>query len=360
MFKFTTMQHIKGRGAQVNPDNKFLKNSFHSDPDYLEFARQFDEDHNVPKTQIIRVHPKSIVNKVTSPDLPFDYSMNPYQGCEHGCVYCYARNTHEYWGYSAGLDFETKVLVKANAVELLERKLNSPKWQVSPIMMSGNTDCYQPVERKLKITRSLLKVFADCRHPVGIITKNALILRDIDLLTELARERLVHVVISITSLKNQLKNQLEPRTSSVEQKLKAISVLSKAKIPVSVMMAPIIPAINSQEIMEMAERVADHGAKSLNYTILRLNGVLPAIFEDWLTRHFPDRAEKVLSQVKELHGGQLNDSRFKKRMSGEGAYSSNISQMFEMARKKYKLNTKTTAYNLDLFRRPSDRQLSIF
>ena len=354
------MQHVKGRGAQVNPDNKFLKNSFQSDPEYQEFARQFEENLEAPKTQIIRVHPKTIVNKVSSPDRPFDYSLNPYQGCEHGCVYCYARPTHEYWGYNAGMDFESKILVKSNAVQLLERKLDSRSWKVSPIMISGNTDCYQPVERKLEITRSLLKVLADCRHPVGLITKNALVMRDVDLLSELAKDKLAHVVISITSLDNKLKNLLEPRTSSVEQKLKAVSVLSKAKIPVSVMMAPIIPSINTKEIMDIAEQVADHGAISLNYTILRLNGVLPQIFEDWLERHFPDRSEKVLNQIRELHGGKLNDSRFKTRMSGEGAYSSNISQMFEMARKKYKLNKKTTAYNLNLFRRPSDRQLSIF
>ena len=354
------MQHVKGRGAQVNPDNKFLKNSFQSDPEYQEFSRQFEENQEAPKTQIIRVHPKTIINKVSSPDLPFDYSLNPYQGCEHGCVYCYARPTHEYWGYNAGMDFESKILVKSNAVQLLERKLDSRSWKVSPIMISGNTDCYQPVERKLEITRSLLKVFADCRHPVGLITKNALVMRDVDLLSELAKDKLVHVVISITSLDNKLKNLLEPRTSSIEQKLKAVSVLSKAKIPVSVMMAPIIPSINTKEIMDLAEQVADHGARSLNYTILRLNGVLPEIFEDWLERHFPDRSQKVLNQIRELHGGKLNDSRFKTRMSGEGAYSTNISQMFEMARKKYKLNKKTTAYNLDLFRRPSDRQLSIF
>lgn len=353
------MNYTKGRGAQINPDNHFAEHHFRVDPDFLDHITAFEEQVS-PKTEIIKVYPKSIVNKVDSPDLPFSYSMNPYQGCEHGCVYCYARNSHEYWGYSAGEDFETKVLVKANAASLLERKLNSRSWKAAPVMLSGNTDCYQPVERKLKVTRAMLQVLVDSRHPVGIITKNSLILRDLDLLQDLAADNLVHVVISITTLDKKLKNLMEPRTASPEQRLKTVEKLTKAGIPVWVMMAPVIPALNSHEIMNIAERSSEAGALGLRHTIIRLNGVLPKIFEDWLETHFPDRKQKVLNQIKELHGGKLNDSRFKTRMKGEGEFSSNISQLFEVARKKYNLNRQGPGYNLDVFRRPKDRQLSLF
>lgn len=354
------MRTLKGRGAQLNPSNKFIANSVEADPDYFEHLNVSGEELPTPVTEFIHVHPKSIVNKVASPDLGFEYSMNPYQGCEHGCIYCYARNSHEYWGYSAGTDFESKVLVKTNAASLLEQKLDSRSWQVKPIMLSGNTDCYQPIEKKLEITRQLLKVFLDCRQPVGIITKNALILRDLDLLKELAQHNLVKVVISITSLKDSIKNIMEPRTSSVKQKLKAVKTLSENEIPVTVMMAPLIPSINSSEIVDMAETVAQHGAIGLKYTIIRLNGVLPVLFSDWLAKNFPDRKEKVLNQIKDLHGGKLSDSRFGKRMSGEGEYSSNISQLFAMATKRHGLNQPIEPYNCDLFRKPSQRQLNLF
>lgn len=354
------MDYIKGRGAQVNPDNKFLKNSVEADPEFLDHMYRFDEESPSLNTEFIKIFPKSIVNKVDSPDLGMNYSMNPYQGCEHGCIYCYARNTHEYWGYSAGKDFESKILIKHNAAKLLERKLDSKNWEPTPIMLSGNTDCYQPIERKLRITRSMLQVLADCRHPVGLITKNALVLRDIDLLADLAKDHLATVAISITTLDNQLKNLLEPRTSAVEQRFKAVERLTEAGIPVAVMMAPVIPAINSQEIMDLAKRAADAGATALRYTIVRLNGVLPEIFSDWLERHFPDRKDKVLNQIKELHGGKLNDSRFGKRIKGEGEYSSNIAQLFSLAKKKYNLDRSTPAFNPALFRRPSDRQLKLF
>ncbi|MFY0625259.1 MAG: PA0069 family radical SAM protein [Reichenbachiella sp.] len=354
------MRNLKGRGAEVNPNNQFLNQQYDDDAEYFEHLHQTGEKISALRTEIIKVYPKTIVNKVPSPDIGFEYSMNPYQGCEHGCIYCYARNSHEFWGYSAGLDFESKLLVKPNSLNLLEKKLNSRSWKPKPIMLSGNTDCYQPIERKFELTRDLLKLMLACKHPVGIITKNALILRDLEILRQLADLNLVQVVLSITTLDNDLRRIMEPRTSSIEQKLKAIRKLSNNGIPVIVMMAPIIPSINNQEIMRMAEKVADNGAFALRYTTVRLNGILPVIFGNWLDKHFPDRKDKVLNQISELHGGKLSDSRFGTRMKGEGEYAMSISKMFKMACKKYDLNKKSIQLNTRLFRKPSDKQFDLF
>ncbi len=282
---------------------------------------------------IIETFPKTIVNKVTSPDVGPGHSLNPYQGCEHGCIYCYARNSHEYWGYGAGLDFEQKILVKRNAVELLEAKLRSKSWKAEPIMLSGNTDCYQPVEKKLEITRNLLKTFLKYRHPVGIITKNALVQRDLDILKELNKERLINVNISITSLQEKTRRILEPRTASIKKRLETVEKLSKAGIPVRVMMAPIIPSINSHEIMPLVKEIAERGALGVGYTIVRLNGAIGGIFSDWIKKAMPDRAEKVLHQIEHVHGGSLNDSRFGTRMKGEGEFADQVAQQFKIARK---------------------------
>lgn len=355
------MDYIKGRGAQVNPDNRFLEHGYEKDLSFLQHLYSQGEKEGKPKTEYIKVFPKTIVNKVPSPDLGFDFSMNPYQGCEHGCVYCYARNTHEYWGYSAGTDFETKILVKDKAADLLREQFKTRSWRPSPIMLSGNTDCYQPIERKLRITRSLLEVCLKYRHPVGVITKNAMILRDLDILKELASLNLAKVVISLTSLKDKTRSILEPRTSAVGIRLNAIRSLSKAGIPTMVMMAPIIPAINNMEIMKIAEKIAENGACDLAYTIIRLNGVIPEIFTDWLNKNFPDRADKVLNQIRELHGGKLGDSRFKLRMRGEGEISNHIHQMFAQAKRKYQLGQEKHPFDLSLFRRSFDEnQLELF
>ncbi|MEO9805760.1 MAG: PA0069 family radical SAM protein [Reichenbachiella sp.] len=355
------MDYIKGRGAQINPDNRFFEHNYEKDLSFLQHLHQAGEKENKPKTEYIQVHPKTIVNKVTSPDLGFSYSMNPYQGCEHGCIYCYARNTHEYWGYSAGTDFESKILIKENAADLLRAHFKSKSWRPSPIMLSGNTDCYQPIERKLKITRSLLEVCLKYRHPVGLITKNAMILRDLDILSEMARMKLAKVVISLTSLKDKTRSILEPRTSAVGIRLNAIRSLSDAGIPTMVMMAPIIPSINNMEIMKLAEKVAENGATDLAYTIIRLNGIIPEIFTDWLEKNYPDRVDKVLNQIKDLHGGTLNDSRFKLRMRGEGELSNHIHQMFAMAKRKYGLGLEKHPFDLKLFRRSVDEnQLELF
>ncbi|WP_109832217.1 PA0069 family radical SAM protein [Reichenbachiella versicolor] len=354
------MLYQKGRGAQINTSNHFLNTAFEKDIEYDEYLRSQGKKHKKITTKVIRTYPKTIVNRVPSEDLNFDYSINPYQGCEHGCVYCYARNSHEYWGYSAGTDFESKILIKANAVSLLERKLESRNWKPAPIMLSGNTDCYQPLERKWELTRNLLKVFLQTRNPVGIITKNAMILRDLDILKPLAERNLIRVIISLTSLSEKTRSTLEPRTSAVPARLNAIRKLSEEGIPTGIMMAPIIPSINSHEINAIAKKAQDNGALSMYYTVLRLNGVLPEIFTNWLDHHYPDRKNKVLNQVKELHDGNLNDSRIGTRMTGDGELSQQIKKLINSARKKHNLNQLFPEWNLNDFRKPSVRQLGLF
>lgn len=334
---------IKGRGASIQTKNRF--HAHHLEVDEGERV----EDVGAESTRFIEIHNKSIVNEVTSPDIHLNWSMNPYQGCEHGCAYCYARTTHEYWGYNGGVDFESVILVKKNAALLLAEKFESRTWKGDAIMLSGNTDCYQPVERKLMITRSLLEVCARYRNPVGIITKNALVTRDIDILGPMATQDLVQVVLSITTLDEKLRGILEPRTSTAAAKLKAVEQLSKVGIPVSVMMAPIIPAINDMEIMQVAKAVKEAGAKTLHYTIVRLNGCVETVFSDWLERYFPDRKNKVLAQIADIHGGSVQDLRFSKRMKGEGHFANIIKQQINLARNRFQLNEKLPALNSNLF-----------
>lgn len=342
--------YIKGRGSQKNPANKFLQHysEVYLDDLATEEEREEELQYN-PKTKYIQVHPKTILNKVTSPDLGFSWSMNPYQGCEHGCIYCYARNTHEYWGYSSGTDFEQNILVKKNAPELLRATLLSKKWTPQPVTIAGNTDCYQPAERKLKITRSCLKVFAELKHPVGIITKNSLIERDLDVLKELASQNLALVVLSLTTLNQRLKSIMEPRTSSVSNVLKTIERLSGAGIPVHVNHAPIIPAINDEEIFDLVKASADAGARSVAYIVVRLNGHNGSIFEDWVRKNFPDRANKVLNQIKTMHGGNLNDSTYGRRMKGEGNFAELIKQQFQLAKMKYMIGRSLPKMDYSLF-----------
>ncbi|MEO1010727.1 MAG: PA0069 family radical SAM protein [Bacteroidota bacterium] len=326
---------IKGRGAQKKVHNRFEQYVHDHREDFLEFCRINGEDPDSGKTQYIPIFPKTIVNKVTSPDVGMAYSMNPYQGCEHGCVYCYARNTHEFWGYGPGLDFERKILIKENAPALLEKKLRSRNWRAETIVLSGNTDCYQPAEKKFKITRACLEVFLKYRHPVGIITKNALVLRDLDLLSELAKHRLVGVNVSVTSLSEDTRRILEPRTASIAKRLRTIKVLSENRVPVNAMLAPIIPGINSHEIMKLAKAVSDYGALSFGFTVVRLNGPIGQIFTDWIKKTLPDRAEKVLNQIQQCHGGGLNDSRFGIRGRGEGKIATQIHDLMRLARRTY-------------------------
>ena len=286
--------------------------------------------------------------------------MNPYQGCEHGCIYCYARNTHEFWGYSAGLDFERKILYKKNTPELLEKKLKSTTWQAQNIMLSGNTDCYQPIEKKLKITRKLLHLFLKYKHPVSIITKNTLLLRDLDLLSALAKLHLIHINISITSLKEETRRILEPRTTSIKKRLKTVEILAANNIPVNVMMAPIIPAINSHEIFDLVKKVSELGANSAAYTIIRLNGAIGTIFIDWLKKTLPDRADKIIHQIEDCHGGQLNDSRFGKRMRGEGKIAEQVAMQFRLAKKRYLSTKSMPPLNYKLYKNQKELQYKLF
>ena len=351
---------IRGRGAQHQVKNRFDALSYEMRDDFLNYCAAEGDEARPSKTAFIDTFPKTIVNKVTSPDVGLEYSLNPYQGCEHGCVYCYARNSHEYWGYGAGLDFEQKILVKRNSVELLEQKLRSKSWKAAPIVLSGNTDCYQPVERKLEITRKLLQVFLKYKHPVGIITKNALIQRDIDILQELAADNLVRVNLSITSLDEKTRQLLEPRTASIKKRLQTIEALSSKGIPVNVMMAPIIPSINSHEILPLVKEISERGACGVGYTVVRLNGAIGEIFAAWIRKAMLGKAEKVLHQIAECHGGNLNDSRFGTRMKGDGNIADQVAQQFAIARKLFLKDQKRPALNCDLHEQYKDGQMKLF
>jgi len=353
-------EYITGRGAQQNVHNRFFEHSHETRDDFLEFCRIEGEDADKNRTHYLPIFPKTIVNKVTSPDVGMQYSMNPYQGCEHGCIYCYARNTHEFWGYSAGLDFERKILIKEDAPKLLEAKLKSKKWKACTIVLSGNTDCYQPAEQRFKITRACLEVFLKYRHPVGIITKNALILRDLDILKELNRYKLIAVNVSITTLSEETRRILEPRTATIKKRLETIRVLSENKIPVNAMLAPIIPGINSHEIMSLAKAVSDHGALSFAFTVVRLNGAIGQLFTDWIRKALPDRAEKVLHQIEACHGGTLNDSRFGIRSRGEGRIAQQIHDLVRLARHTYFRDKVFPKLNSKLHESFKDGQMRLF
>lgn len=326
------MVYLKGKGAQINVPNKFLTHQISTDE-----IDGLDEELLIgkPKTEIFHETPKKIISTNKSPDIGMSASINPYQGCEHGCVYCYARNSHEYWGFSAGLDFETKIIVKPDAPMLLEKEFLKPSWKPRTIMLSGNTDCYQPLEKKFELTRKLLNVFNKYQNPVGIITKNALVTRDLDILKELASNNLVHVIFSITTLDEKLRQKLEPRTASAAKKLIAMEELAKNNIPVGVMNAPIIPGINHHEIPAILKATAEAGASFASYTVVRLNGQIGTIFKDWLLKNFPERTDKVWHQIQDLHGGNVNDISFGRRIKGDGKISEVIRKLFEVSKRKY-------------------------
>lgn len=346
----------KGRGAQSNPTNRFDVQAYDiSHPEAID-----DWEKETLQTQFFQENGKTILNKVDSPDIPLAYSLNPYQGCEHGCVYCYARNSHEYWGFSAGMDFEQKIVIKKRAPELLRELFSSKKWRPTAISLSGNTDCYQPIERKTQLTRQILQVCLDYKNPVGIITKNALILRDIDLLQELAKYNLVSVYTSITSMDESLRRKLEPRTSKYEDRLKIIESLSKIGIHCGVMNAPIIPGLNDSHMFEVLRRASYAGAKSAGYTIVRLNGAIGPIFKNWLSLTFPDRAQKVWNLIADCHGGKVEDSRFGTRMKGEGNIADMINQQFNLYCKQFHLNETKFEFNLSDFVKLQPGQMRLF
>jgi DNA repair photolyase len=349
------LSYLKGRGAQFNPKNRFLKNE--RVKEHIEGIDEWVEP-NI-ETQYLEDHSKSLVNKVDSPDVGMWYSMNPYQGCEHGCTYCYARNAHEYWGYSAGLDFERKIIVKKNAPELLRKFLMNPKWECLPISLSGNTDCYQPAERKFRITRQLLEVCREFNQPVGIITKNAGILRDKDILREMAAKSLVSVLVSITSLDEDLRQLMEPRTTTARQRLRTLRELGEAGVRVGVMLGPMIPGLNEHEMQRIMKAASENGASFSAYTFIRLNGAIKLIFHDWLYKSFPDRADKVWHFIEASHDGKVNDSRFGVRMRGEGNYAKLVAQQYARYTEKYGLNAERWELDCSQFMRPGG-QMKLF
>jgi DNA repair photolyase len=345
--------NLRGRGAASNPTNRFTTISAERFEDY-----DPSEDPS-PRTQFIPDASATLVNYNDSPDIPFEASINVYRGCEHGCAYCYARPFHEYLGFSPGLDFETKIVVKYNAPALLRQELSSPKWKPQTVAMSGVTDCYQPAERRLQLTRRCLEVFAEFRNPVGIVTKNHLVTRDVDLLAELARFQCVAVYISITTLDAELTPKLEPRASLPAMRLAAIRKLSGAGVPVGVMTAPMIPGLNDHELPKILAAAADAGARFAGLVPLRLPYAVKEIFADWLTRHFPERKDNVLNRVRSLRGGKLNNADFGSRMTGEGVWAEQLRQMFDVVTRRLGLNERGAGLSTAHFRRPGGEQLRL-
>ena len=340
----TPLPVLKGRGASWNPPNRFER--LHVDREGWT-----DPDDPAPETVLLDDASRSILSRNDSPDVGFDVSVNPYRGCAHGCAYCYARPTHEYLGFSAGLDFETRILVKRQAPALLREALTSPKWSPEPIMLSGNTDAYQPTERRLRITRRCLEVLAEFRNPVAITTKSYLVTRDVDILQELAAVDAAAVSVSVTTLRNEVQRTLEPRASSPARRLGAIRVLADAGIPVGVSVAPVIPGLTDHELPGILEAAADAGASFASLILLRLPHGVKDIFEAWLTQHVPERKDKVLNRMRELRGGKLYDARFAVRGRGQGPWAEQLQALFRLTRDRLGLN-RPVKLSTEAFRRP--------
>ena len=340
---------MKGRGASWNPQNRFEKLAYVRDDDA-------ELDENAPRTLYLRDPCRTVIAHNDSPDVGFSSSINPYRGCEHGCIYCYARPTHEYLGFSAGLDFETKIVVKEDAPELLREELMSPKWQPEVIAISGVTDPYQPIERKLEITRRCLQVLAEFRNPTATITKNHLVTRDIDVFSELARYKAISVAVSVTTLDADLARIMEPRTATPELRLDAIRQLSAAGIPTAVMVAPVIPAITDSEMPAIMAAAREAGATSAGFVVLRLPWAVTPLFERWLEEHFPDRKDKVLNRIRDLRGGKLYDAQWKVRGRGEGIFAEQIASIFNVTARKLHFNERSYDLTAEHFRRPTPQQ----
>jgi len=342
---------IRSRGAAGNPPNRFEQIVLERDTDWN------PEEDPLARTRFYRDLSQTIISRNESPDIPFEASINPYRGCEHGCSYCYARNTHEYLGFSAGLDFETKIMVKEKAPELLRSELAARKWKPQELAMSGVTDCYQPIERRMRLTRKCLEVLAEFRNPVSIITKNYLVTRDLDLLQALAAHHAVMVHLSINSLDPEVASRPEPRASSPRQRLAAVKALAQAGVPAGVLVAPVIPGLNDHEIPAVLAAAKDAGAGWASTEILRLPLTVAPIFEDWLERNFPEKKEKILGRIRAIRDGKLNDPRFGSRMRGEGIFAEQISQMFHVACRKVGLAEDGPELSTAAFRRPGGPQL---
>jgi DNA repair photolyase len=347
------------RGALENPANRFEKIFLEPDADWNP-DDDFGGRSQGPRTQFFKDHSASVISRTDSPDVGFMTSLNPYRGCEHGCIYCYARPFHEYLGFSAGLDFESKIMVKEDAPELLRKELSSPKWQPNVIFMSGVTDCYQPVERKLKLTRRCLEVLAEFRNPVFIITKNTLVTRDIDVLQELAKYNAASVWLSITTLDTELRKVMEPRTSPPAARLAALRELSAAGIPVGVNAAPMIPGLTDHEIPTILQAAYEAGARAAGYTVVRLPYAVAPLFEKWLETHFPDRKDKVLNRLRAMHGGKVYKSDWHTRFGGEGIFAEQIAQMFHVAKRKAGFADTMPELSTSAFRRAGGVQLGLF
>ena len=358
--KLLAQEKRVGRGAPRDLPNRFEVLALDLDPDVVQADPSAEgEALPNPKTLFLDDHSESIIVRNKSPDLGFGAGINPYRGCEHGCAYCYARPSHEYLGFSAGLEFETKIMVKRRAGEILRRELSARKYQPEVLAMSGITDCYQPAERHFRVTRSCLEVLAEFRNPVSIITKNFLVTRDLDLLKELARFDAVHVSVSITTLNQDLAAKMEPRASRPSHRLRAIEMLAKADIPVGVMVAPIIPGLNDREIPSVLEAAKSAGATGAGYTMLRLPYGVKDVFQEWLKLHFPEKLERILGTVRDVRGGKLNNSEFGSRMRGEGPYADQIHQMFHVFRERLGFEAHSRPLATTHFRRPGDQQLTL-
>jgi DNA repair photolyase len=345
---------MRGRGAPANPPNRFEPLSYSRDPDWT------DPEDPAIETQFFKDTSRSIIAYNDSPDVGFDASINPYRGCEHGCVYCFARPTHEYLGFSTGLDFESKILVKEDAPELLRRELSSARWNPQVLAISGVTDPYQPIERRLQLTRRCLQVLAEFRNPVVIITKNHLVTRDVDLLSELARHEAARVFLSITTLDGQLARVMEPRASHPTRRLAAIEALSQAGVQTGVLVAPVIPGLTDHELPSIIAAAAQASARSAGYVTVRLPHGVGSLFEQWLSQHFPDRKDKILHRIRAIRGGKLNDPKFGSRMRGEGIFAEQIEALFALACRKAGIDGRGPPPSTAAFRVPSEAQLPLF
>lgn len=334
------------RGTADNPPNRFEPILLERDPDWD------PEEEPLPRTQFLRDASQSIISYNDSPDIAFDASVNPYRGCEHGCIYCYARPTHEYLGFSSGLDFETRIMVKLDAPALLRAELASAKWKPQVIAMCGVTDAYQPVERRLKLTRGCLEVLTECRNPVAIVTKNRLVTRDLDLLSQLAHHEAAAVYLSLTTLDTNLRNALEPRTSPPVARLAAMRDLAEAGVPVGVLVAPVIPGLTDHELPALLAAAADAGAQFASYVTLRLPHAVAPMFEHWLEQHVPQKKDRVLNRIRAMRGGALNDSQFERRMEGQGLFAEQISNLFDVSCRKHGLQQHSPKLSTAAFQRP--------
>lgn len=351
--KTASGQPIKGRGASDNPANRYEGFYIEPEPEYAE------EGASSPDTRFIRDDSARILAFNNSPDVPFTASLNPYRGCEHGCIYCYARPTHEYLGYSPGLEFESRILIKEDAPQLLRRELAKPSWQPRTIAVSGVTDPYQPVEREKQLTRACLKVLGAFQNPFGIVTKNHLVARDWDLIAPMAELQAAMVHVSISTLDGKLTEKLEPRTTRPHRRLEAIRQLAEAGIPVGVLVAPVIPGLNDQEIPEILRQASQVGARFAGYVMLRLPGAVRPLFENWLEEHFPGRSGKIISRISSVRGGGMNDTEFGRRMRGEGVYADQVEQMMRVSAGRYGLNKEALTLSTCHFQVPG-RQMDLF